>query len=319
MTPAVVWINSARSTARNKSGRQIVETALVNLSPTKRITDRIRRIYKRASQRGALFVWAIFFAWVTAVTPGHVEARIACPTDRIDSRASVQQVIDGDTLRLVDGRLVRFIGINTPEIGRRGKPSEPMAEQARKMLQSMLGDKATVGLRYGRELRDRYKRVLAHVYLADGSSVEAQLLEAGLAAQIIVPPNVWNQACYQSAERAARVAGKGVWAEYYRPVPVADLPKAARGFRVITGTVSRVGESKRSLWLNFPRRLGEGRREGVAVRISRDDLDYFDTWRPKDLQGKTIIVRGWIYPYKKQQMMRLRRPGSLTIVQPVAE
>lgn len=290
---------------------------MVNLVPVKQgITDRIR---KRASQRGAFFVWAILFTYAAAGAPSYAEPRITCPTDRIDERASVQQVIDGDTLRLGDGRLVRFIGINTPEIGRKGKPSEPLAEQAQQTLQAMLGRKATVGLRYGQELQDRYQRLLAHVYLADGGSVEARLLEAGLAAQIIVPPNVWNQACYQSAERAARRAGKGVWAGHYRPILVADLPKGVQGFRLITGKVSRVGESKRSLWLNFPRRPGEGRREGVAVRISRDDLDYFDTWQPKDLQGKTIIVRGWIYPYKKQQVMRLRHPGSLEVVQPIVQ
>ncbi len=267
--------------------------------------------YKRASQRGALFVWALFFAWAIVATPSYVVAQITCPADQIDEWARVKQVIDGDTLRLSDGRLVRFIGINTPEIGRKGKPSEPMAEQARQMLRSLLGSKATVGLRYGQERYDRYKRILAHVYLADGSSIEARLLEAGLAAQIIVPPNTWNQACYQSAEQAARLTGKGGWVQHYRPISVTDLPKGARGFHIITGKITRIGKSKRSLWLNFPHRPGEGRREGFAVRISRKDLDYFNVWHPKDLQGKTIIVRGWIYLNKKQQVMQLRHPGSL--------
>lgn len=50
----------------------------------------------------------------------------------------VRQVVDGDTLRLVDGRSVRLIGINTPEVGRKGRSSEPYAEAARRRLQALV-------------------------------------------------------------------------------------------------------------------------------------------------------------------------------------
>jgi len=237
-----------------------------------------------------------------------------CAAGTVDERATVAQVIDGDTLRLRDGRSVRFIGINTPEIGRQGKPSEPLAEAARKTLQTLLGKNATVGLRFGRERQDRYGRVLAHVYLSGGKSVEAALLAAGLAAQIVVPPNVAMLACYRAVEARARRAAKGVWRGIYRPVPVNEVPRDARGFRIIRGRVVRVGESRRSLWLNFRPRPGEGPREGVVVRIAREDLRWFGGIQPQTLRGKTIIVRGWLSPYKKQLVMRLRHSASMAVM-----
>ena len=247
---------------------------------------------------------------------------VECPADRIDESVAVSQVVDGDTLRLEDGRLVRLIGINTPELARKGKPAEPLAHQARKVLQSLLeksmpqsssGSEIKVGLRYGTEQKDRYGRTLAHVYLTNGVSAEAKMLSAGMAAQIVVPPNTLNRECYRAAERSARQANLGVWESLYRPIPIADVPRQSRGFRLISGKVVRVGESKRSIWLNFSKLPGEGRREGVAVRISRKDLKYFKPWHPLQLKDKQVVVRGWLYPYKKQSVMQLRHPFALEI------
>lgn len=171
-----------------------------------------------------------------------------------------------------------------------------------------------VGLRFDRERHDQYGRLLAHVYLADGQSIEAYLLNAGLAAQIVVPPNSGNVACYRAAEQSARMAQKGVWREYYRPQPALAVPADARGFRVISGKVLSVGQSKKSWWLNFMPRPKPGEAaKGVAVRISRDDLENFDKAQLRALPGKTIIVRGWIYPYKNQRVMRLRHPANFEV------
>jgi len=266
---------------------------------------------KRASPWGALFVCVATFFIARAADASEP----ICAADHVDEVAVVTQVIDGDTVRLQGGRSVRLIGINTSEIGRDGKPSEPLAEQARETLRSLLGPHATVSLRYGQEQHDRYGRLLAHLYLSDGQNVEAYLLKVGLAAQITVPPNSWRAACYRAAEQIARAANKGVWREYYRPLAVEAVPADARGFRVITGKVIRVGQSKRSWWLNFaPRpRPGEAAKM-MSVRISIDDLPNFDANALRALTGKKIIVRGWLHPYKNQPVMRLRHPANLEVV-----
>lgn len=270
---------------------------------------------KRAPPQGALFVCLLFYlAVVSAPAIATPAGQADCAADAVDETVAVAQVVDGDTLRLRNGRLVRLIGINTPEIGRKNRPSEPLAKEARKALQSLLGKNATVGLRFDRERQDRYERLLAHVYLPNGKSVEAALLMEGLAAHIVVPPNVMQVDCYRAAEDKARKAGKGVWQTVYRPVPVKELSRDARGFRIIRGRVLRVGESRRSLWLNFQPRSGEGPREGVAVRIARTDLEWFGDRQLHSLRGKNIIVRGWLSPHKKQLVMGLRHPASLEIV-----
>ena len=266
----------------------------------------------RASHRGAFFIGALCLLSALLVSP---VLAVECQADRIDETVKVSRVVDGDTLKLKDGRLVRLIGINTPELARKGKPAEPLASKARQLLESLIAkSSSTVGLRYGVERKDRYGRTLAHVYLANGVSVEAQMLSAGMAAQIVVPPNVRGHECYRAVERSVRQATKGVWSSFYRPIPVVDISRQSRGFRIISGKVVRVGESKRSIWLNFPRRSGEADREGVAVRISRKDLDYFKTWDPLKLKGKQVAVRGWVYPYKKQLVMQLRHPFALEII-----
>lgn len=231
----------------------------------------------------------------------------------------MEKVVDGDTLRLVDGRFIRLIGINSPEMARKERAEEPFANQAKLAVQTLLKDSmsegaAVVQLQYDAERKDRYGRTLAHVYLQDGRSIQANLLSNGLAAHIVVPPNLDHRKCYREAELEGRASQEGVWSSIFQPVPVETLPRDVKGFRVIRGRVISVGESRKSIWLNFTRRPDEGRWEGVTVRIARKDLSYFKQWKPDSLKNKTIIVRGWLYPYKKQMVMQVRHPMAVEIV-----
>ncbi|WP_376748670.1 thermonuclease family protein, partial [Stutzerimonas nitrititolerans] len=78
---------------------------------------RLSEQLRKASLVGAFFVSAFFAAAASAACspPGPLQVQ------------KVAQVIDGDTLRLVDGRSVRLIGLNTPELGRKGRRAEPFA------------------------------------------------------------------------------------------------------------------------------------------------------------------------------------------------
>lgn len=267
----------------------------------------------KASPRGAFFI-ALLFASLGSLW--QVSRAAACAPDRIDEQAGVSAVVDGDTLRLANGRLVRFIGINTPELGRDGRPHEAYAIEARDALAALIGDARQVTLRYGQERQDRYGRLLAHVYLPDGRSLEAELLQAGLAAHIVVPPNVWHADCYRGVETGVRSAAaqKGVWTTLYRPIPVNELPRDSRGFRIIRGRIVRVGESQTALWLNFPRLPGELARAGVALRVSRKDLGYFAGQPLHALQGREVEARGWLYASGKQLVMQLRHPAALRVL-----
>lgn len=241
------------------------------------------------------------FLLVLAASPAHA---VRCPADRIDHEAHVAHVFDGDTLRLADGSRVRFIGINTPEHGRDGTPDEPVARAATAALRELLAAHGQrVGLRFDEERRDRYGRLLAHVYLPDGRSLDRILLVRGLGLHVTVPPNTWNHDCYAAAEETAREAGRGVWQHArYRGITAAALPAGAEGFRVVHGTVRRVGESRHAWWLEL---------DGLTLRLAKDDLAYFDELDPHALDGRRLRARGWIYRVRGEARMNLRHPTAV--------
>ena len=60
---------------------------------------------------------AFFFFWLISFS-----LQAACPIPGKLPTYNVRKVVDGDTLRLVDGRSVRLIGLNAPELARKGRP-----------------------------------------------------------------------------------------------------------------------------------------------------------------------------------------------------
>lgn len=227
----------------------------------------------------------------------------ACQADRIDANATVETVHDGDTIRLADGRSVRLVGINTPELGRDGAPDEPLARRARAALIDLLDGNRSVGLEIAPEGTDRYDRLLAHVHTADGRNVAATLLQRGLGWHIAVPPNLGHLDCYGRAERAAREADRGVHGEAaLAPIAAVALGADAGGFAMVTGTIERVGTSRRAYWLD----LG-----GLTLRLARADLPYFEERDPRRWHGRTLRARGWIYQVDGQPRMNLRHPAAV--------
>ncbi len=264
----------------------------------------------RRWQKGALLgsapfaLWAQLFVLAMLALPPQALAR--CELDRADASVAVSYIYDGDTVQLTDGRKVRFIGINTPEIDHDGGASEPFSHAARKRLQQLIGD-SSIRLRYGKERTDRYGRLLAHPYLADGRSINVLLLQEGLATSLAVPPNTGNHACYHAAEHQAREQRLGIWAHSrYRPVSPADLPRGKPGYRLVEGVIEQVVESRNSIWLELA--------GPMALRIARKDLVNFTDWTLLELVGRRVIVRGWPRLSKGKWRMSLRHPAAMEIL-----
>ncbi len=234
-----------------------------------------------------------------------------CAPENIDAEVRVTKVFDGDTVLLHDGRHLRFIGINTPERARQEKAAEPLAETATRRLKTLLkASRNSLRLRYGTVRQDHYGRLLAHPFLTDGRNLTELLLQEGLGARIVIPPNLWGQDCYRKAEQSARGQHRGLWnIPYFRPRRSGTLTPDTTGFRRVTGSVSRIGESRSALWLNLGR--------GFALRLPKKDLHYF-TSPPRQLAGKTLTVRGWVYyvENKHELRMNLRHPGMIEAVSP---
>lgn len=229
---------------------------------------------KKASLAGAFFVSAI---WLSA-------AQALCPAPTGLDSATVQRVVDGDTLRLSDGRNVRMIGLNTPELGKQGRSDEPFAVAARKRLEALVAESdGRVGLRLGVESKDRYGRTLAHVFSAKGENLEAQMLADGLGFQVAVAPNVDLVDCQQAAERRARQSGLGLW----KRSPVLKAEQIERsGFAVVSGRVSRVQRNRGGIWIEL--------QDKVVLRVAPNLLDRFDATSLQALKGKQIEARGWV-------------------------
>jgi len=68
-----------------------------------------------------------------------------------------------------------------------------------------------VVLEFDVERQDRYERLLAYVYLKDGTFVNAWLVEHGFAQVMTVPPNVKHQDLFLKLQREAREEGIGLW------------------------------------------------------------------------------------------------------------
>lgn len=215
-------------------------------------------------------------------------AHAVCTAPEHAERAQLKTVNDGDTLTLTDGRRVRLLGINSPEL----RPRQTLGAEARAALQAYLGDSGELLLEPGQQARDRYGRVLAHVYRGPGEPAAEDVLQ------------------------------RGVWAESdYAPLAAADARPADAGFRRLQGRVVSVTQSRYSWWLEL---------DGpVVVKLDKAELHYFDQAlggqsSPRQWQGRTLALRGWLVDRSKsaaaQQrqhaplMIRLRHPAMLESV-----
>ena len=250
-----------------------------------------------------LLAAVISAAWTQPVRAG------TCPAEHIDERVQVVHVYDGDTVKLVDGRRLRFIGIDTPElVHTRGKSSQPFAEKAKQALQAQLNsNNRTLRLQYGREHLDHYGRLLAHAFLETGENLAVALLQQGLATTLVVPPNTWGAGCYQRQENAARSAQRGLWSlPDYQSQDARTLPLDTRGFRLVHGRVVEIRRSRKNLWVDI---------EGpLVVQIPIADLVNFSVPDTEALQGKAVEVRGRIHQGRDGLRMKVRHPAALSII-----
>lgn len=211
-------------------------------------------------------------------------------------------MLDGDTLRLTDGRDVRLIGIDTPELAHGRGHDRPFSREATAALKQLILDSGwRIRLRPGAENRDRHGRMLAHGYTVDGSNLSASLLRQGLGYQAVVAPNLGHLACYQAAERQARSAALGLWRKGVDKA--SQLVDAEAGFHLLQGRVERVGESRRSIWLNL-----DG---GVAIRVPRALWRDMAAEAPESYEGRRLEVRGWFYRQQGGLRLTLSHPAAL--------
>lgn len=119
--------------------------------------------------------------------------------------ALVTRIIDGDTIEIEGSIRVRYIGIDTPEIG------EPYYLEAKEANLNLVGGKR-IQLEKDVEDKDEYGRLLRYVWV-DGIMVNAELVRLGYAYSYSYPPNLKYQAHFLQLEREAREQKRGLWTE----------------------------------------------------------------------------------------------------------
>jgi micrococcal nuclease len=141
--------------------------------------------------------------------------------------AVVIRVIDGDTIKVnLQGQTesIRLIGIDTPESRKNGKAMRDsdrsgrdvaaiisQGKEAAAFTRSRVKKGDSVRLETDVQQRDKYRRILAYVWLSDGTMLNEAIVRAGYAQPATFPPNVRYQDLFLEAARDARRNGRGLW------------------------------------------------------------------------------------------------------------
>ncbi len=125
----------------------------------------------------------------------------------LPTKEKVKRVIDGDTIELANGQIVRYIGVNAPNNG------QPFEEEATEANAKLVQNK-TIILEYDAYTSDRFGRVLAYP-IVDGKNVVVELARKGLVKVTIYQDR--RKLKYQDellkAQEEAKKKKRGIWSE----------------------------------------------------------------------------------------------------------
>ncbi len=215
----------------------------------------------------------------------------------------VKRVYDGDTILLTNGSKVRLSGINTPEVARRNKPGQVGGEEAKRWLIKQLKN-VKVRLEKDAEKRDKYGRLLAHVFTEKKEHINLELVSAGLATVNIHPPNLKYAGELLAVQRQAEQEQSGIWNyQQYAAKKPSDLNNSAsrKGWQRIVARIINIRHTRKYSYLNCS--------DGFSLKIERKFISLFP-----DLEnyiGKLIEARGWVNKHKKKYRMFIRHPGEI--------
>ncbi len=269
-----------RAVAMRYAAPMVPRSAFANLHVGAR---RLAAFFLAASLLAACFV-APSPACAQATKAAAAAGEPCAPRDAIV--AKVAAVIDGRTFTLADGRAVRLAAIEAPDARAQAALAELVI--GRELALSPL-----------KPARDRYGRLMMRAFAAEEAtsrSIEAEIVARGLA---FVSPRGGDSVCramLSAAERAARAAKIGLWADPSYDIKSAqnfNEVLAARGrFAIVEGKVLSVREQGGTVYVNFGRRWSE---DFTVTILKRNERKFTAAGvKPKKLEGRTVRVRGWI-------------------------
>ncbi len=219
-------------------------------------------------------------------------------------RVQVQRVIDGDTIVIEGGSKVRFIGLDCPEIAYQGGRDEYFAREALEYTSRLL-EGNEVFLEYDISQGDDYGRVLAYLYLGDGTFFNLELLREGYARLFTVPPDVRHIELFKKATREAREAGRGLWnwwedfiqGDKGSEIPLIPWQEAKEYIGqevVVEGKIIDTFDTGEICFLNFNPEF----RDTLSIVIFKYSLNRFDYNPQEYLLDKVVMIKGRLLEYK---------------------
>lgn len=147
-----------------------------------------------------------------------VQATPSTPTETSNSSLyKVTSVVDGDTLKVsMNGTVetIRLIGIDTPETVHPTKPVECFGKEAsNKAKATLTGQNIRIELDPTQGERDKYDRLLAYVFLEDGTNFNKFMIAEGYAYEYTYNLPYKYQSDFKKAQADASSQKKGLWAD----------------------------------------------------------------------------------------------------------
>lgn len=137
----------------------------------------------------------------------------------LDSREffRVIRVVDGDTIimEMNDKKeTIRLIGLDTPEIVDQRKPVACFGKEASEEAKRILNGKSVyLETDPSQEVRDKYHRLLAYVFLKDGTNFNELMIKNGYGYEYTYDVPYTHQKEFKDAEKYARENKRGLWAD----------------------------------------------------------------------------------------------------------
>ncbi len=122
----------------------------------------------------------------------------------------ITKVVDGDTITIEGGQVIRYIGIDTPETVHPSKPVECFGVEASNKNKELVDGKQ-IKLEKDISETDRYGRLLRYIWIGN-IFVNDYLVRQGYAYASTYPPDVKYAEQFVQAQREARENNRGLWA-----------------------------------------------------------------------------------------------------------
>ena len=131
------------------------------------------------------------------------------PPPLLSAQCRLSVVTDGDSIRCADGREIRLLSIDAPEIAQ-----EPWGERSRQELLRVAPIGTTLRVEYDVSRRDVFGRDLAHLHVPGADLLNEHMVASGYALAYVIPPNRLYEQEIREAEASAKAAGSGLWQEW---------------------------------------------------------------------------------------------------------